>query len=434
MFSQLFGKYLVEQKTITEEELDEMLRERSEERLKLGTIAVAQGLMTEQQVAEVNHLQIQMDKRFGDIAVERGYLSGNDVVNLLSKQGNMYMKFLQILSEKQEISLEECNEKVEQFQKYYGFSEEEMGALKENDFDEIVPAFVYASKPYVTELAALVLRNLVRFVSDDFCIGKVRHVDRFSYKSMVAQKLAGEHCIVLGFAGERDNDGMMALAAGFAGGDMSASDNEIFDAVGEFANICNGLLATDLSARNVDVDMEPPVTYVDQETEGSGYVVPLYISGKELKIFIAVDSDIVMGKEAYNLNIEVRKGTVDRGHGKGSVVIVDDSLLIRKMLRSMVEEMGYIVVAEAVNGKDGVEAYKKCQPDVLTLDVTMPVMDGLEALKQIMEVDKEAKVIMITAAGQQSKVIQALKLGATRFIMKPFEKEEVKKSLEEMMA
>ena len=112
---------------------------------------------------------------------------------------------------------------------------------------------------------------------------------------------------------------------------------------------------------------------------------------------------------------------------------MDDSVLIRKMLRSIVEEMGYIVVGEAGNGADAVELYKKCQPDVLTLDITMPVMDGIEALKQIMDSDEDAKVVMITAAGQQSKVIQALKLGAAKFVMKPFDKEEVRKTLEEMM-
>lgn len=433
MFSQLFGRYLVDQKVITDDELRGMIQKQGDERLKLGTIAVAQGLMTEQQVAEVNHLQVQMDKRFGDIAVERGYLSGSDVGNLLSKQGNICMKFLQILSEQKKISLEDCNRLVSQFQKYYGFSDDELEALKQNDFDEIAPAFVYASKPYVTELSALVMRNLVRFVTDNFYIGKVKHVDRFFYKSMVAQKLVGDHNIILGFAADEDEAGIRELAEGFAQISLDDDENEMYDAIGEFANICNGLLATDLSARNISVDMEPPVTYLNQATEGSGYVIPFYINDKELKLFIAVDSQIRLGEEVHMLELEVREGTVDRGHGNGSVVIVDDSVLIRKMLRSIVEEMGYIVVGEAGNGADAVELYKKCQPDVLTLDITMPVMDGIEALKQIMDSDEDAKVVMITAAGQQSKVIQALKLGAAKFVMKPFDKEEVRKTLEEMM-
>ena len=67
----------------------------------------------------------------------------------------------------------------------------------------------------------------------------------------------------------------------------------MYDAIGEFANICNGLLATDLSARNISVDMEPPVTYLNQATEGSGYVIPFYINDKELKLFIADRKSVV---------------------------------------------------------------------------------------------------------------------------------------------
>lgn len=433
MFGQLFGKFLMEQKILTDAELDEILTRQSEERLKLGTIAVAQNLMTEQQVKEVYHLQVQMDKRFGEIAVERGYLTEDQVVSLLAMQGNLYMKFLQIFTEMKEISMEEANKYVQDFRKYYGFSENEMSALEENDFDEIVPVFVYASKPYVTELVALVLRNLVRFVTDDFYIGKVKHVDKFAYKSMVGQRLVGQHNIVLGFAGDKDNSGIVEIASGFAGTEMHDVDNEIFDAVGEFANICNGLLATDLASRQVEEDMEPPVTYINQETEGSGYIIPLFVHGKEVIMFIAVDSEVTLGREPYILNIEKQAGTVDRGDGKASVVIVDDSVLIRKMLRNMLEEMGYIVVGEAVNGREAIEEYKKRQPDILTLDITMPVMDGIEALKKIMKYDSEAKVVMITAAGQQTKVIEALKIGAEKFMMKPFNKEEVQKCLEEMV-
>ena len=79
------------------------------------------------------------------------------------------------------------------------------------------------------------------------------------------------------------------------------------------------------------------------------------------------------------------------------------------------------------------EAYEKYHPDVITLDITMPVMDGLEALSKIMQSDKNAKAIIITAAGQQSMVIKALNLGAERFLMKPFNPEEVKKALEELI-
>lgn len=435
MFNQLFGKYLVEQNVITDVELDVILTRQESERLKLGTIAVAQNLMTEQQVKEVNNLQVQQDKRFGVIAVECGYLTDDQVVSLLTKQGNLYMKFLQIFSDMEDISLEEAAEYVDDFQKYYGFSDDEMNALKENDFDEIVPAFVYVSKPYVPELVALVLRNLVRFVTDDFYIGKVKRTDKFAYKSMVVQRLVGNHDIVLAFSGEWDDSGMVSLASGFVDSELSEKEKDrVFDAIGEFANICNGLLATDLATRDVEVDMVPPVTYLNQETVGVGYTIPLFIHGKEVKMFIAVDSDIRLGKDPYVFDYKKQEGSsINKKDAKASIVIVDDSIFIRKMLRNMVEEMGYAVVGEAVNGKEAVEEYKKHKPDILTLDITMPVMDGLEALKEIMEYDKKARVVMITAAGQQVKVIQALKIGAEKFVVKPFDREKVRRTLEEMV-
>lgn len=107
------------------------------------------------------------------------------------------------------------------------------------------------------------------------------------------------------------------------------------------------------------------------------------------------------------------------------VLIVDDSRTSRKILRSLLEEAGHEVVAEAVNGDEGYLKYKELTPDLVTMDITMPVTDGLQALQLIKHLDKEAKVVMITAAGQKDKMMQALKEGASEFITKPFDKEEV---------
>lgn len=433
MFNQLFGKYLVEQGVVTGDELNEIFEKQNAERVRLGTIAVAEGLMDEKQVEEVNHLQVQMDKRFGDIAVEQGYLTEAQVGELLSKQGNAYMKFLQLLMERPNLPLDRIEQLAEDFKKQYGFSAEELKALKEDNFDEVVPIFVYASKPYVTELMALVMRNMVRFATSDFYIGKVQKVNAFDYKCFVGQRLVGDSNIVLGFVGDTDDEGIALLASDYSGTVPENLGNEMYDAIGEFSNICNGLLATDLSDRSVNVDMEPPFIYLDQTAEGEGYLIPMYVHGKELKVFISVDADVTVGQEPYVYEIKKQETSSAADKGKGTVVIVDDSIFIRKTLRGILEDMGYQVVGEAVNGLEGVEEYKRCNPDILTLDITMPEMDGIAALKEIKAYDKKAKVIMVTAAGQQSKVIEALKLGAEKFIMKPFEKEELKKAIEELI-
>ena len=103
------------------------------------------------------------------------------------------------------------------------------------------------------------------------------------------------------------------------------------------------------------------------------------------------------------------------------ILIVDDSKTSRKILRAILEENGHEIIAEAVNGEDGLKKFKEVQPDLITMDITMPVMDGLESLKRIREHDNTAKVIMVTAAGQKTKMVDAIKFGACEFLAKPYE-------------
>ena len=108
-----------------------------------------------------------------------------------------------------------------------------------------------------------------------------------------------------------------------------------------------------------------------------------------------------------------------------NILIVDDSRTQRKMLRRILEEAGHTIIGEAVNGEDGYLKYKELNPDVVTLDITMPKMDGLEALCLIKKYDEKATAIMITAAGQKEKIKQAIRDGATEFVAKPFEPSNV---------
>ena len=108
-----------------------------------------------------------------------------------------------------------------------------------------------------------------------------------------------------------------------------------------------------------------------------------------------------------------------------TVMIIDDSKTSRSMLKAILEENGYEVIAEAKNGQEGYEKYCELNPDIVTLDITMPVMDGIETLTKIREYDDSAKVIMVTAAGQKGKMLDAIKLGAAEFVTKPFETSQI---------
>lgn len=112
------------------------------------------------------------------------------------------------------------------------------------------------------------------------------------------------------------------------------------------------------------------------------------------------------------------------------LLIVDDAMFMRTMIKNIVKDSDFEVVAEAENGLEAVKKYDEVKPDIVTLDITMPEMDGLEALAQIMAKDPSAKVIMCSAMGQQGMVVDAIKKGAKDFIVKPFQADRVLEALE----
>jgi two-component system chemotaxis response regulator CheY len=120
--------------------------------------------------------------------------------------------------------------------------------------------------------------------------------------------------------------------------------------------------------------------------------------------------------------------------GELTFVVVDDAVFMRTLLKRMIEEVdNYKVVAEGSNGIEAIERAKTYKPDIMTLDITMPDMDGLTAVKEIMEVSPETKIIMVSAMGQQSMVIDAIKLGARDFVVKPFEKTRVLQAINNVL-
>jgi len=120
---------------------------------------------------------------------------------------------------------------------------------------------------------------------------------------------------------------------------------------------------------------------------------------------------------------------------KITFVITDDALFMRTLLRNIIEQNEeYEVVGEASNGIEAIEVAKKYQPDILTLDITMPEMDGIQAVKEILKVSPKTRIIMVSAMGQQSMVIEAIKLGAKDFVVKPFDKSRVFQSIKNVLS
>ena len=112
------------------------------------------------------------------------------------------------------------------------------------------------------------------------------------------------------------------------------------------------------------------------------------------------------------------------------ILVVDDAMFMRTMIKNLLKSNSeFEVIGEAENGVEAIQKYKELQPDIVTLDITMPEMDGLEALKEIMKIDSSAKVVICSAMGQQGMVLDAIKGGANDFIVKPFQADRVIEAL-----
>jgi two-component system chemotaxis response regulator CheY len=116
------------------------------------------------------------------------------------------------------------------------------------------------------------------------------------------------------------------------------------------------------------------------------------------------------------------------------ILVVDDAVFMRKMVKDALSAAGHEVVGEAGNGVDAVAQFQQLKPDLMTLDITMPEKDGLEALAEIVGSDPAARVVMCSALGQESKVVQALKLGAKDFVVKPFQADRVVEAVGKALA
>lgn len=115
------------------------------------------------------------------------------------------------------------------------------------------------------------------------------------------------------------------------------------------------------------------------------------------------------------------------------ILIVDDAAFMRMMIKDILTKNGYEIAGEANDGKEAIEQFKETSPDLVTLDITMPEMDGVTALKEIKKIDQDAVVIMCSAMGQQAMVIDAIQAGAKDFIVKPFQAERVIEAIEKAL-
>jgi two-component system chemotaxis response regulator CheY len=119
---------------------------------------------------------------------------------------------------------------------------------------------------------------------------------------------------------------------------------------------------------------------------------------------------------------------------KKRVLIVDDAIFMRTMIGDILKQAGYEIVGEASTGREAVEKYKEVKPDLVTMDIVMPDMSGIDAVREIMKIDPNARILMCSAMGQQGLVVEAIQAGARDFVVKPFQPSRVLEAVQRTLS
>jgi two-component system chemotaxis response regulator CheY len=116
-----------------------------------------------------------------------------------------------------------------------------------------------------------------------------------------------------------------------------------------------------------------------------------------------------------------------------TVLVVDDAIFMRTMIADILESAGFEIVGEASSGVEAVERYKELEPDLVTMDIVMPDMGGIDAVREIMKVDPNARILIVSAMGQQGLVVEAIQAGARDFVVKPFQPSRVVEAVQRVL-
>ncbi|MDD2971644.1 MAG: response regulator [Lachnospiraceae bacterium] len=419
MFDRIFGKYLFETGFLSKEQLLNVYEKQDENRVKLGLLAVTEKLMTAEQALEVNRLQATMDKRFGDIALEKGYLTLEQLSNLLGHQGNVYLTFIQTLLDCGHFTMEQLDHALQKYEEEHHYTGTQMDSLTSCDINEVMSVLMDGIPEEIQDITGVMLRTMSRLIDRHVYVEKVYRSDYYAADQLSSQALHGEHQILSSLCG--NEEAMKSTAIGYMGEQFIVNSEDALDSLSELINCVNGLYATYMSSKNVSIDLSVPEYKMHGATiQGKSlYVVRIMILGQQLDYIISYDCtyDVVDGKSEK----------------EGNIFIVDDSRTARKVLSSILEMQGYKIVGEAENGEEALDRIPESGADLITLDITMPLMDGIETLKKLKEQGVETPIMMVSASAQREKIMEALKSGACDFLQKPYDENQVIEAVEKAL-
>jgi CheY-like chemotaxis protein len=417
MFDLFFGRYLLEKKCVTPPQLRSMLERMKSVRVRVGVLAIHAGLMSGEQVERIVKMQRNLDVPFGTLAIEEGLLDEERLENLLAQQNEACLSLGQLLVDDGIATYEHLEKLFYEYSRDSGLLPSEIEALNRNDVNGVLGSFFRTMDDEMDVYRVyirLFLKNVIRFISQDVRFDRMETRRALLCQNLVFQELRVEsprhgksEVIVCGLAGSTVD--LLEFARLFTSIGSLGLDELARDAVGEFLNLQNGLFLSQLSEKSVEMSPSPVEYRRDVTVKGSSvFQVPFSLPSGEYDIVIAMDP-----------LIEDFRPDEDLPARSGRIVVTDDSAVSRLILKDILLRAGYEVVGEAIDGRDAVEKYMKLQPDLVTMDLTMPIMSGVEALREILRLNPDARIVVVTVLSQNSSILDALKSGAMNYVLKP---------------
>jgi len=260
MLNQYFGHYLLNKGILNNVQLREVLDAERSVKVKLGLLAVNAGVMTAAQVEDIHNLQRTRDQRFGDLAVAMGFLTSVQVEQLLASQQEGHLSIMQVISDKNYMTLGAIETELSDFRKEYGITTSD---VETEDETEIIKKLVdFSSVADQADLlynyVGLIKRNAIRFLDDPSFIFVKNSTDKVAQtKWFVSQQIIGDITLSVGFLMEESV--VLEVATRFYGEKLTSVDELALDSVGEFLNVNNGVFCSSLSDRGIMIDLQPPV-------------------------------------------------------------------------------------------------------------------------------------------------------------------------------
>ena len=324
----------------------------------------------------------------------------------------------------------DSTERVDEYLKTYQadnvLSDEEMESrLAPDQLNRILPSFLLNDAINYDRYVNMVVETLSRTFSDRVTLKNMTQTQAYDFENLACQELKGAHHLFFGISGK--DSSMLLIAGKFARKEFKEMNALAYDSVCELINTINGAFASDMSHEGIILEVMPPCTCSENTLRTSGphmYYLSADVYDAEIDLIFSFESE---------MTIECSECSENTDAETAKILIVDDSATLRGSMREILEGAGHNVVGEAVNGLDAIEKYMHLRPDITTMDITMPEMDGITALKKIIALDPDAKIVMVSSTAQKSTVSEALIHGASGFFRKPLDPEEVTGTISELV-